>query len=226
MKTGNSVGALSATSAQVQLLRSRVEVDVKQPGIVMVTSAHQGDGKNLTARALAAGLKMQGYRTALVGLSPGPVERSQDWAPFGCHSDNAPVIEVLRGNEGDGITPEELVAFVNRMRSEYDYTVVVAGTFLSSPPTMALSRLVDGVLLAIRIGRAPSDEDHLTVQLIERSRGRIVGVVATDAESAGEIRHRKPKERAVKPMTEAAASANATPSVKLANLSRFFRPNY
>ncbi len=36
----------ASVDSQIQLLRSRVEAEIKKPAVVMVTSAHAGDGKS------------------------------------------------------------------------------------------------------------------------------------------------------------------------------------
>jgi succinoglycan biosynthesis transport protein ExoP len=226
MNTRNEVGDDPALNAQVQLLRSRVEDDLKKPAVVMVTSARKGDGKSLTAHTLAVSFTMQGHRTALVRLCPVPVERGEGWEFLDCGSDNVPVMVELPRYEDGGTTPEKLAVFVDRMRTEYDYTVVDAGAFLSSAPTMTLSRMVDGIMLAIRMGRAPSNDDQSMLKMMEHSRGRVVGVVAIEAEAAGKMRRRKPEERASPPVKVAADSANGKPNVRVWNVSRFFRPDH
>jgi len=144
-------------NSQIQLLRSRVEADLAKPAVVMVTSALPGDGKTMTAHSLAVSFGQSGHRVALAGS---PVTAAQRGVTFvGIPSEDGRITE-----------RERLVAFIESSRAAYDYTVVDAGTFLRSNTAMALAALVDGILVTVRVGRAPSDDDELLVRTIEHSR--------------------------------------------------------
>jgi len=163
-ETGDSL------NSQMHLLRSRVEAELDRPAVVMVTSALPGDGKSLTAHSLAVSFGRSGRRVALAGAAAGIDQRGV-------------TVVNLPPKEGRVAEHDGLVAFVDKLRAEYDYTIVDAGTFLRSNTAMALAPLVDGILLAVRVGRAPSDDDELLVRTIEHSRGRVLGVVATDTKA-------------------------------------------
>jgi Mrp family chromosome partitioning ATPase len=174
---------METMNAQVQLLRSRVEADLGKPAVVMVTSALPGDGKTLTAHSLAMSFGRSGHRVALAG-------------PAAIGADPRCVSVVgLPPEEGRVTERDRLVEFIEKARSEYDYTVVDAGTFLRSNTAMALAPLVDGILLTVRVGRAPSDDDELLVRTIDHSRGRIVGVVVTDAKAIEDFERERVGER-------------------------------
>ena len=162
-------------SAQLQMLRSHVEAELKSPAVVLVTSAHSGDGKSLTAHSLASSFVRTGHRVALISQSQGD--------PDGA----GPARIDLPEEDGDPAWRDRLSALVKRLRADYDFTIVDPGTFLGSDAAMALGRLVDGILLAVRVGRAPSDEDELMVRAIDHCGGRIIGVVATDEEAVAEF---------------------------------------
>jgi Mrp family chromosome partitioning ATPase len=158
-------GTEADLNAQVQLLRSRVEADLKKPAVVMVTSALQGDGKSLTAHSLAKCFLDSGHRAALVSLNDGDPERAV----------------------GGG----RMAAFVEGMRSNYDFTVVEAGTFFHSKAAIALARLVDGILLTVRMGRPQTDEDELLIETLKNSGGHVVGVVAIDEHTIAEFERQR-----------------------------------
>jgi Mrp family chromosome partitioning ATPase len=162
-------------NSQLQLLRSRVEAELGKPAVILVTSAAGGDGTSLTAYSLASCFVESGHRAALVDLTPGGAERH-----------DVTMIE-LPHQDGSAIGRERLATFVEEMRSSQDFTVVDAGTFLSSANAMALAWMVDGILLAVRMGRAPTDEDEFMIQTIANSRGRVVGVVATSEEAVAKF---------------------------------------
>jgi Mrp family chromosome partitioning ATPase len=160
-----------ALHAQAQLLRVRVEAELARPAVIMVTSAREGDGKSLTAYSLAAALVQVDHRVALVSRS------SQQY-------DQLPIVEMP--NDG-GSSRERLATFIDAMRAEYDFTVIDADTFVKSSTAMTLAHLVDGVLLAVRIGRAPTADDESMVGLLEQLGSRVVGVVATEGAAITEF---------------------------------------
>jgi Mrp family chromosome partitioning ATPase len=163
----------SAANSQLQMLRSHVEAELKNPAVIMVTSAHHGDGKSLTAHSLANSFVRSGHRVALV-------------AAESTRTDGGLVLLDLPHDGDDVAWRERLGAFVQKLRDDYDFAVIDPGTFLGSDAAMALGRLVDGILVAVRMGRAPSDEDELMIRAIDHCSGRIIGVVATDQEAIAE----------------------------------------
>jgi Mrp family chromosome partitioning ATPase len=152
-------------SAQVQLLRSRVEAEFKKPAVVMVTSALQGDGKSLTAHSLAKCFSDSGQRAGLVTLTDRDAER------------------VVGGGR--------MAAFIEGMRSNYDFTIVEAGTFFHSKAAIAVARLVDGILLTVRMGRPETDEDALLIETLKNSGAHVVGVVAIDEKTIAEFERQR-----------------------------------
>jgi Mrp family chromosome partitioning ATPase len=141
-------------NTQAQVLGARIEAELGKPAVVMVTSASAGDGKSLTAYSLAASLEKNNHRVTVIEIP----------------------------NEG-GNSHERLSAFVEKMRSNYDFAIIDAATFGQSSSVMSLAGLVDGILLTVRFGRAPIDVDASMVGMLEQCSGNIVGVVATEAEA-------------------------------------------
>lgn len=139
---------------QAQLLSARVEAELGKPAVVMITSACAGDGKSLTAYLLAASLEKYNHRVSLMEI-PNEEETSH----------------------------EQLSAFLEKMHSNYDFTVIDAATFLKSNTVLSLARLVDGILVAVRIGRAPTADDESMVGILEEFGGNVVGVVAAEADT-------------------------------------------
>ena len=63
--------SIESSAGQIELLRARVERQVRKPAIVVITSAKQGDGKSLTAFLLAKSFAKAGRRTVLVDTPHG-----------------------------------------------------------------------------------------------------------------------------------------------------------
>jgi Mrp family chromosome partitioning ATPase len=173
----------ASLSAQLQPLCSRVESEIGKPAVILVTSAVDGDGKSMTAHSLASCFVHFGHRAALVSLRPeGAVERGV-------------TALALPLQDGQPIGQDRLATFVEELRSDHDFTIVDVGTFLSSGSAMVLARLVDGILLVVRAGRAPADEDKLMLRTIEHCGNRIIGVVMTSEAAVFDFERRHTGDR-------------------------------
>ncbi len=172
----------------------------------MVTSARAGDGKSLTAYALADSFATSGHRVALV-------TRSCD--EYG----ELPVVKIP-GEEASKVSREQLAAFIEKIRAEYDFAIIDAETFANTG-TMPLVRLVDGILLTVRIGRTPTEDDEAMVGMIEQFGGRIVGVVATEANTIAEFE----RSRRNKPLPKLRPNAEQNPARSFMTMAaqRLFR---
>lgn len=166
------------SNPQHQLLRAHVERTLAAPAVIMVTSAQSGDGKSLTAHALALCLARSGRRTALIDLTqPVPSAVGRLPGPPGPSGTNFTSVDAAA--TGMRTSREAMAAFVEETREAYEYTILDSPALLCDDVAMGLATVVDGLLLTVRLGRAPSELDQLTMRLIERSAGRVIGVVAT-----------------------------------------------
>ena len=168
----------ASVDSQVQLLRSRVESEIKKPAVVMVTSAHAGRRKEPHSQCARDELRQIG-----------PSRRTRKREPRGGHDLDSALERRTHGHvtkvelppeSDDAVSRESLAAFVDTMRAGYDYTIVDAGAFLDSNSAMALPGVVDGILLTVRVGRASSDKDEMMVRMIEHLGSNVIGVVAAD----------------------------------------------
>lgn len=176
---------------QHQLLRAHIERTVAAPAVIMVTSAQTGDGKSLTAHALALCLARSGRRTALVDLThPVPSAVGRLPGPSGSIRPNFTAVDAAA--TGMRTSREAMAAFVEETREAYEYTILDSPALLADDIAMGLATVVDGLLLTVRLGRAPSELDQLTMRLIERSEGRVIGVVATLPDAIAEFGRRDP----------------------------------
>jgi CobQ/CobB/MinD/ParA nucleotide binding domain len=163
-------------NAEFQLLRAYIEREIPERAVVLVTSAKAGDGKSLTAYSLADCLARSGRRTALVdatakgSLALPPAERG--------NPDLDLAVYVPMPKPQSPLSREATRQFVEEVRSSHEFTIIDSAALLSNEMAMALAQAVDGVLLAVRVGRAPSDIDELTVRMLDRTGARVLGVVA------------------------------------------------
>jgi Mrp family chromosome partitioning ATPase len=173
-------------ASKFQLLRVRIESDVKLASVIMVTSAHANDGKTLTAYGLAECLTKVGHRTALVDTCSASNGVAKRWSSDALER-NFPILSLSSQESGPTASRDAVYAFVEQMRSRYDYTIVDAAPLMSNSVAMLLAGSVDAVLLAVRHGRAPSEDDELMVQTLRHLRAKVLGVIASAPESIAEF---------------------------------------
>jgi succinoglycan biosynthesis transport protein ExoP len=169
------------------VVRATVEADVPSPGILAISSALAGDGKTTVAAGIAQSLAGAGYRTLAVDASqpakPGNGARLDE----GAAAERLGHIVREAGGGCDYISVADLGADVSSavaitalyaaIRARYEYAVIDTG--ILSEDGLAFARAADGVVLAVREGRAIADADREAVALMERVKARFLGVVAT-----------------------------------------------
>jgi hypothetical protein len=187
MNKASDEGGTNSQAAQFQLLRAHVEREVRRSSVIMVTSAEAGDGKSLTAHRLAQCLAESGLRTALVDATHGGQAgiRRASVSLSGDGSDEPIMLSMPR--TGGGQVREAAARFVESSRAAYDYTIVDTEPLLTDNVALALAAHVDGVLVSVRVGRAPTKSDDSTMQVIEHTGGRIIGIVATEPSAIGDF---------------------------------------
>jgi Mrp family chromosome partitioning ATPase len=177
------------------IIRATVEAEIAAPGVLTISSVRVGDGKTGVAVGIARSLATAGYRTLLIDagsdegatlsaklgvLSPPPVpvaaaaqHLSEVVRPAfeGCD------ILSLRGGDDAGASALAVADLYATVRTSYQYAIVDARTVSAGGATFA--RCADGVVLAVREGRAADAGDGEAVALLERVRARFLGVVAT-----------------------------------------------
>jgi hypothetical protein len=212
-------------NTEVQLLRAHLESTTSGPSIIMVTSAEGGDGKSLIAHALAHSLAKVGRRCALFDATlQAKADLSRLALPEAGARANMPVVMPLPIDDPMLAPSREVLAqFMDTVRASYDYAIVDTPAFLSSDLAMALGEAADGVLLSVRVGRAPTERDIATIRVLEASKAKIIGVVAATPEAIKDFKkmqtaaykalpvdQRKPERRS--------EAAKATPAPKPAFL--------
>jgi len=177
-------------NTEVQLLRAHLESSTSGPSIIMVTSAEAGDGKSLIAHALAHSLAKVGRRCALFDATlQAKADLSRLALPEAGARPNMPVMMPLPVDDPSLAPSREVLAqFMDTVRASYDYAIVDTPAFLSSDLAMALGEAADGILLSVRVGRAPTERDVATIRVIEASKGNVIGVVAATPEAIKDFR--------------------------------------
>ena len=168
-----------ALTAQLQFLCVHLESQLNGPAVIVVTSAEDSDGKSFLAQSLAVAFARAGHRTALLDTTD---TRKGDLERLAIAGDRVkpdrPVI--LSNNQGEtGISIDAIANFVASARASFDYVIVETPTLGSDSIGMRYARLSDGVLLAVCVGRRPTDNDVLVAAMLEKAKANVLGVVAT-----------------------------------------------
>ena len=187
---GSKIAPPDVAKSEVQLLRAFVERAIPARSVVLVTSALGGDGKSLTAYSLADCLARSGRRTAIVDATT----ESQHYVRLPntqrSEQDGELAVYVPAPKAKTPLYREAASRFVETLRSAHEFTIIDSAALLQSEMAMALAETVDGVLLSVRLGRAPAEDDEQTLRMLERSAGNVLGVVAASAEAIEEFEGR------------------------------------
>ncbi|TAM56168.1 tyrosine-protein kinase family protein [bacterium] len=181
-----------------RLLRVSVEALVAAPGLIVVSSALSGDGKTEVACGLARALAECGHKTALidtnwqhpsVAASLGideiaPVMQLDRIADSGRNGavKNLEAISVADQRFPALISTPVMQALIADLHSRYHYTIIDSASINVGMAGLQFARFADGVLLAVRLGRAPKPADKMAIGTLERVGARVLGIVATGAQ--------------------------------------------
>lgn len=194
VKSGLAAEAVRAITANLRF------VSVGQPAqVIVVTSAHSGDGKTSTAAALGLTMAEAGRRTlvidadlrnpalaatlgleAAVGLTSVLLddctfeEAVQPWGH--------PLLEIMAGgspspNPGQLVSSNVLSDTVATARTRYDSVIIDTAPVLAVSDAVWLAPLSDGVMFVSRAGKSPVSALRAAVDAVSATRVRILGVV-------------------------------------------------
>src|SRR6266851_5728481 len=135
-------------------LRVTVEAQIDLPAIILVGAATERDGAHRVAHGLAAAFVEAGRRAILVETSPDP---SYEPDP-----DTVGITMIRIAGVRD------IGARLDALRSDREVVLIAAAPLLSSPQALEIGRRADGVVLAVRMGRAIRAEDEQIPGMLAR----------------------------------------------------------
>jgi Mrp family chromosome partitioning ATPase len=165
------------------LIRSTIEAEIPAPGVLTISSALSADGKTSVAAGIARSLAAAGYATLAVDAAADSAQATSVEVATARLADSARSLDAgcdyvaLAPAEARAASAMTIAAFFAAIRARYDYAIV--DTNVVSSGGLAFARTADGVVLAVREGRAVTDADRDAVELFERLRVRFLGVIAT-----------------------------------------------
>ncbi|MBM3458076.1 MAG: polysaccharide biosynthesis tyrosine autokinase [Armatimonadetes bacterium] len=166
---------------------------------LLITSPHQGDGKTLTALNLAAAFALDGKRVILVdadlrrpmlhrlmnlphesGLSmllSGQAALEACLCPTGIPTLRVLPAGVLPPNPAELLGSMAMEDVLADLEDRADLVIVDSPPCLPVTDPLILASRVDGVLLVLTAGRTRRGPLRHAYRLLERARGRVIGVV-------------------------------------------------
>lgn len=186
-------------AGEFRLLRNRIEAEVHSPAVVMVTSATERDGAELTSYGLAESLSRTHQRTALLTTAQARPEIavSGDKPPRRRASDRLASDDVSAspGLSIVSVSPERLATIsrnsiddlMKELRCQHDYVVIDAGGLPNNSFGLLLLASADAILIAFLAGRHQTASDRAMLDSIERVESKVLGVVMNDRATIDEF---------------------------------------
>jgi len=163
--------------SRLQKLRTQIEASVPSPAIILLTSARPDDGATLAANNLADCLAAFGHRVALLSNTTERAANQRDQSPISLFLLSK---ELARGRVSDAVA-----ALTEKMRREYDYTIIDGPLLTESSVAMLLASAAEAVLLVVRIGRSAGPEDESMTEALHLAEARVLGVIGVSETNIG-----------------------------------------
>jgi len=188
----------SVSSGQIEMLRVQLETAFPKPIVLVVTSAMEGDGKNVLALSLAKEMDAAGYSTLLVLADELTREvdasceldslskfADRDLQPHTFHKPRSGLTMMALSSRRirDSVSVESVARFVDYCRTSYQITIIEAIPSLQNPFSRLLAIRSDAVILAAREGRRVRTADRQFAKVLERDDVTFIGVVTIDNET-------------------------------------------
>jgi Mrp family chromosome partitioning ATPase len=189
---------------EFRLLRNRIEAEIHAPAVVLVTSATDRDGANVTAYGLADSLSKTHQRTALVTttaptseaaqvLAPAPPmlrRRASDRLESGAKASGGLSVVSISHERLATISRSNVASLIQELRSEHDYVVIDGGGLPNNSFALLLAASVDAVLVTFLAGRQETPQDRIMLDTLERTEAKMLGIVLTDNDSIDHFNER------------------------------------
>ena len=199
-----------STTEAYKLLRTNLMFSFSEDGrghVIGVTSAIQAEGKSSTACNTAYTLSEAGYRVLLLEadlrrpsisskleIERGPGLSNVLVSKMGYRETIqqcalAPTLDILSSgdippNPSELLTSARMEALMTELRNAYDYIVVDLPPITAVSDALAISKLMDGVVMVVRDG--VSDQQMLSeaMRQLEMVNARVLGFVYRDADAS------------------------------------------
>lgn len=196
--TGDAHASLASES--FHMLRNNLKFlnSDNPPRIIAITSTGPGEGKSTVASNLAASIAHTGQKVLLVDADLHRPMQHWVWdvaSRYGLsdflvdHISLADALVQVQPNltlllagslppdPASLLDSKKMVAFLEALRSTYDYVILDAPSLRSVASTSILGKLVDGLLMVVRPGVADKNSVSHVRELIRQSKQNVLGIV-------------------------------------------------
>ena len=178
-------------------VRVKLESEVELPGLILVTSSGEYEGRATVAGGIAKAFAEAGYVTALLARQKdatgySPFTGLSRFAAFatetsgvGAYRTSVPNLSgvTLADRQGDGTLSATGAGELSRsLRGVFQVTIADLGAVIDSALALQLARVSSGFVLAVRLGRAPSEADRATIDALKIVNARALGIVTTESD--------------------------------------------
>jgi capsular exopolysaccharide synthesis family protein len=192
---------------QYRLIRSNINffsVDTQIKSIV-VTSPEPSDGKSTTAANLAVVLAQQGKKVILVDVDLRKPSIHYTFNVSNIHGltsvltkmveleravtkTSIPNLSILTSgsippNPSELLDTKAMEKVIEELKTLYDYVVFDTPPILAVTDSQIMSSKSDGVVMVVASGKTNKDRAKHAVELLEKSRSQIIGVVVNGVDS-------------------------------------------
>ena len=166
--------------------------------VILVTSATAGEGKSFVVSNLASVMAKRGKRVLLVDADMRRPSQHKNWKVFNVkglsnilinqtYLEDAilhplPNLDLLTA----GTYPPNPIALldshsmqdlIDKARSHYDFVIIDTPPLMAVADPLVISKLVDGILLVVRIGQVYSEEVSMAKSLLDQSKIPVLGMM-------------------------------------------------
>ena len=198
---------LSQLSETVRAMRISLELLSANPKVILITSALPGEGKSTAAMLLAASSASSGKRTILLDCDfrqrstsealrrlrskhrPGLSELLQGTARLEDVIAEDPITKVhvvpagsMTPNAADLLMSRGMLDLIATLRTGFDYIVMDAPPLLPVVDALALTTVVDKILLVVEWCRTPRDSINEAFRVLGQQANRVAGIVLNKVE--------------------------------------------
>lgn len=205
LKSPRSLASEAYRSIRTAILLSQAG---EPPRTLLVTSAQSSEGKTTSSVNLAVSLASAGGRVCIIDAD---LRRPNVHKYFNIPSDSPGLVEVLTGhrsladvahrdllkrltvvtsgtippNPAELVGSVEMAGLIDRLASEFDYTIIDSPPILPVTDSVILSRYVDGVVLVVKSASTPTKVVMDAKNRLRNCGARILGIVLNNVDIRG-----------------------------------------
>jgi succinoglycan biosynthesis transport protein ExoP len=166
--------------------------------VILVTSATAGEGKSFVAANLATVMANRGMRVLLIDADMRRPRQHKIWKVFNVRGLSNVLINQISLQDSilqplpnldlmtAGTPPPNPIALldshsmeelIDKARNSYDFVIIDTSPLMAVADPLVICKLMDGILLVVRLGHVHSEEVAMAKSLLEQSKIPILGMM-------------------------------------------------